>query len=309
MLFHEIYGSYFNAVAAVLSEAAAGTLTGRKMTDIVQKAAFGESLLSIPAALKEQRWPLLERNFSTPLRHTPTMPLTGLQLQWLKALLQDPRIRLFAPDETGLEEVEPLYAPDAFVFFDRYADGDPFTDAHYIACFRIILQALREKRKIRVRYRGQRETERCYDCVPYRLEYSSKDDKFRLIASRRGSTLTVKVSRILSVTLLEPYTAEELRPAEGRESFLILELTDERNALERVMLHFSDLEKETEKLDERHYRVTLRYRREDETEILIRILSFGPVLKVLEPAALVEQIRKRLARQRRLLGSENAAEQ
>ena len=67
--------------------------------------------------------------------------------------------------------------------------------------------------------------------------------------------------------------------------------------LERVMLHFSDMEKETERLDARHYRITLHYKRDDETEILIRILSFGPILKVLSPAYMVDQIRQRLDRQ------------
>ena len=69
------------------------------------------------------------------------------------------------------------------------------------------------------------------------------------------------------------------------------------------MLHFSDLEKETEKLDDKRYRITLRYRQSDETEILIRVLSFGPVLRVVEPERMVEQIRERLARQTVLLGA------
>ena len=41
----------------------------------------------------------------------------------------------------------------------------------------------------------------------------------------------------------------------------------------------------------------------DETEILIRILSFGPVLKVIEPEDMVARIRERLAQQRDLLAA------
>lgn len=40
MLFSEIYGSYFNVVAAVLSEASAGCLTDRRMTELIQAKAF-----------------------------------------------------------------------------------------------------------------------------------------------------------------------------------------------------------------------------------------------------------------------------
>lgn len=81
---------------------------------------------------------------------------------------------------------------------------------------------------------------------------------------------------------------------------LVLELTDERNALDRVMLHFSHLDKETERLGENRYRVTLRYELEDETELLIRVLSFGPVLKVISPESFIDLLRERLKKQQNL---------
>lgn len=105
MLFSEIYGSYFNVVAAVLNEAADGTLTASRMTAIVQEKAFAESTLSIPTALKTEDWPLLDSDLKSVLQHKPTMPLTSLQKRWLKALLSDPRIALFDPDTTGLEKL------------------------------------------------------------------------------------------------------------------------------------------------------------------------------------------------------------
>ena len=294
MLFSEIYGNYFNAVAAVLARAVEGGLTGKELTAIVRRSAFGESLLTIPAALTDGRWPLLNPDLSTPVRHAPSMPLTALQKQWLKTLLQDPRIRLFSPSTAGLEDTQPLYGPDTFVYFDRYADGDPYGDEEYIRHFRTVLQAMHEKRKLRIWILGSRSRRLCKSCIPYRLEYSAKDDKFRLITSARGKALTINIARILSVQMTEPFTPEEYSPPDYRESSLVMELTNERNALERVLLHFSDLEKETEKLDPRHYRITLWYRQEDETEILIRILSFGPVLKVLSPDSMVQLIRQRL---------------
>ncbi len=297
MIFSEIYGDYFNAIAAVLTRAAEGGLTGKELTAIVRETAFGESLLTIPAALTDGRWPLLNADLTSRLRHPPAMPLTTLQKQWLKALLQDPRIRLFAPSEAGLEDTQPLYGPDTFVFYDRYSDGDPFEDEAYIRHFRTILQAMREKKKLRIWFQGSRSTRQCRSCIPYRLEYSAKDDKFRLITSARRKILTINVAGIRVAEMTEPWTEEEYRPLSYRDSSLVMELTDERNGLERVMLHFSDLEKETEKLDERRYRITLWYKKEDETEILIRVLSFGPILKVLEPEEMVRQIRERLERQ------------
>ena len=78
---------------------------------------------------------------------------------------------------------------------------------------------------------------------------------------------------------------------------LVLEITDERNALERVMTHFSHFEKSVEKIGDLHYRMTLTYDADDETELIIRVLSFGPMVKAVAPERFVQKIRERLKRQ------------
>lgn len=69
-----------------------------------------------------------------------------------------------------------------------------------------------------------------------------------------------------------------------------------------VTLHLvrfaSHFEKETQKLADRLYQIRLRYDKDDETELLIRVLSFGPVLEVIEPSAFVTLMRKRIAVQK-----------
>lgn len=304
MIFSEIYGSYFKAVSAILTKAVEGGLTDRELTRTVLENAFGESLVTIPAKLTDGSWPLLTSDYGTPLHHAPKTPLTLLEKQWLKALLQDPRVRLFDPSEEGLEDVEPLFTPDKFVYFDRYSNGDDYTDPKYIEHFRMIIRAMHEKRKLRVRFHGHRGNRQSYICIPYKLEYSSKDDKFRLITGSGRRPLTVNLSRIDSVQLLEPWDDGEYNQPCEKEQTLVMDLIDARNALERAMLHFSDLEKETERIDDKHYRITLNYKQGDETEILIRILSFGPVLKVIEPESMVSQIRERLERQMAMLEQE-----
>ena len=335
MLFHEIYGAYFHTVAVILTEAVNGTLSAKKLTDIVAREAFGESLLSIPAALQNGTWPLLTRippeqnrtradssrttpEYQTPLCSAPSMPLTDLQRRWLKTLLEDPRIQLFAPPveldgkkplsadmdgirtlAAGLEDVEPLYHRDALGYFDRYGDGDPYTDPAYIERFHTILTALRERRMLSVRFTGRMGTRRSWVCIPCQLEYSPKDDKFRLLAFRGRKALTINLARIRHCALSDPCPAGTIPEWKEEKKTLIMELTDRRNALERAMTHFSDLEKETVRLDAERYQITLRYRGEDETELLIRVLSFGPLLRVLSPRDFIEQIRRRLDMQAR----------
>ena len=67
------------------------------------------------------------------------------------------------------------------------------------------------------------------------------------------------------------------------------------------MLHFANYEKHTKKLDAEHYECLIYYNQNDETELLIEILSFGPMIKVLGPDDFVEKIKERLKKQERLL--------
>ena len=304
MLFSEVYSSYYNAVARILSRACAGGLTDREIYDIVREKAFGESVMIIPDALKSGTWPLLSEDNTTPLDHPPTMPLTDLEKRWLRSLLDDPRIKLFSPPVEGLEDVRPLFSPEDFVYFDRYSDGDDYSDPDYISRFDTVLTAIRRKRRIRIAFVGGRGRRQVWNCIPFRLEYSAKDDKFRVIVYAFGRSLTVNMARLTDCELLGEYPPEAIVYKEPAKKSVVLELRDERNSLERAMLNFSHLEKETRKLGERHYRITLKYYSEDETEILIRVLSFGPLIKVLEPDSFVDAIRRRLQKQRDL--QENA---
>ena len=65
------------------------------------------------------------------------------------------------------------------------------------------------------------------------------------------------------------------------------------------MLHFAHFEKQAEKLNKNHYLVKIKYAHDDESEMVIRILSFGPMIQVLEPEAfknlVIEKLEKQLS--------------
>lgn len=294
MLFSEIYSSYYNVVAAILKEATRNSLTGQMLNDIVQSKAFAESNLTIPASLKE-KWPLLLPDMTTPIQHEPSMPLTTLQRQWLKALLQDKRIALFNPNSVGLEDVEPLFDPSDIIWYDQYLDGDPYDDPTYVKVFHKLLMAIKEKRWVKIRFDSHTGIPHTHIIMPYRIEYSAKDDKFRVLGSGNRSAYTVNIARIKDCTLMEQSDIHVFRKA--RQRLLVFRLVDERNALERILLHFSHFEKETVRLDDRSYQVTLHYEKDDETELLIRVLSFGPMIKVIAPHNFIELVKKRLTKQ------------
>ncbi len=328
MLFHEIYGCYYRAVAKMLNLAAVGGLTEKKMYEIVTETAFEESSLIMIPALKKQEWQLLDENLHTPLKHTPDMPLTILEKRWMKTILQDKRVKLFLEPVLGnteqsasavanaeqavlagtnadfatacsrkLADVEPLFLPEDIVYFDRYADGDNYDDPAYIANFHLIRQAIAERRKLKVSFRNGREQKRCEILEPVQLEYSDKEDKFRVLCADRQSIKTVNLGRIVQCELLEDTFPENVRLKEREKKVLKFTLTDERNALERAMMKFSHYKKEVERRDAGNYLVTLEYDVDDEADVLIQILSFGSYIEVTAPDKMREELRKRMERQ------------
>lgn len=304
MLFHEIYGCYYRAVAQMLNLAIEGGLTEKKMYEIVAETAFEESSLIMIPALKKQEWQLLDENLHTPLKHTPDMPLTILEKRWMKTILLDKRVKLFlepVPENAELADTEPLLFPEDIVYFDRYVDGDDYDDPAYIANFRLIRQAIAERRKLKVTFLNSREQKRCEILEPVQLEYSDKEDKFRVLCADRQSIKTVNLGRIVQCELLEDTFPENVRLKDREKKVLKFILTDERNALERAMMKFSHYKKEVERRDAENYLVTLEYDVDDETDVLIQILSFGSYIEVTAPDRMREELRKRMERQMALV--------
>ncbi|MEE0771919.1 MAG: WYL domain-containing protein [Anaerovoracaceae bacterium] len=301
LLFSEIYGTYFKVVAGILDKAINGELNEKQIYRTVEELAFDESVMNIPQSIMSKEWPLITDDYSTPVKNCPDMPLTNIQKRWLKSILNDPKIKLFDVSDKGLEDVKPLFDRNIIVFFDQYTNGDDFENPEYVRNFRIILQAFKERRYIRIKFMSVRTGKiHEWECAPHRLEYSLKDDKFRFITSGPRYIDTINVGNIIECSLSETYADEQEICFRLPKETLVLELLDERNALERVMLHFSHLQKETVKLDDGRYRITLIYDAQDEIEMLIRILSFGPMIKVVEPQSFINRIKERLTMQRQL---------
>lgn len=297
MIFNEIYSAYYNAVAAILAALTAGPVDEKTIDAIVRRYAFGESMLTVWPSLKKQKWQLVRADRTTPIAHKPAMPLTLLQKQWLKAVSLDPRLQLFGVQPAGLDDTEPLFTPDDYTVYDKYADGDPYEDEGYIARFRTILAALREKKALKIKARTRKGDSMAMVLLPVRLEYSEKDDKFRLIGTgcRYG---TVNLARITDCELCPADGLRPGRPAAPVRATVTLRIRDERNALERCMLHFAHFEKQAERAGDGAYLVRIRYDKDDETEMEIRILSFGPMVEVLGPDDFRGRITERLKRQK-----------
>ncbi len=308
MLFSELYSTYYNAVAKILRAAADHPVDDGELRRIVQENAFSESILTIEPALKEQRWQLLYKDGTTPVMHPPELPLTTLEKRWLKAVFLDPRMRLFCDDiPAELADVKPLFTPEDHCVFDKYSDGDPFEDEDYIQNFRTIRTALRSGHPLDITIPNRKGTQSRIRLIPRLLEYSEKDDKFRLTGDSASRSYVINLGRIIECRLSE-HGLTVSRTQKKSSAEVEFDLFDTRNALERVLMHFAHFEKQVIKTGDRSYHVCIRYEREDETELLIRILSFGPMIKVTAPQSFILLIKMRLERQKNYISAKKAEE-
>ncbi len=326
-LFSEVFGAYYQMVSHLLRICSTREMAREEIQRAAASMGFGESsVYLLPKLMGKDGWPFLEKcpgppdRWKSRLSRLPKRPLTLLERRWLSAVLTDPRAPLFLSYETlgrlnqALEGVSPLYIQRDFRYFDQYLDGDPYPSASYQKRFRLILSALREGQALEITFQagahGGAESPRIHRGVyiPLRLEYSEKDDKFRILCKRlhRGRPAgyaTVNLGRVLEASprperctssaemeLMGKWLEKQKcgQPAE-------VVVSPERNGVERFLVEFSSYEKESwMEPDTGRCHVKIWYQKSDETEVLIRILGFGPIVQVLGPAPFLRQVKERV---------------
>ena len=314
-LFSEIYNRYFQIVNRLLLKR--GTISPKMLKSTVQKYGFGESMLFLLPGLSENRWELFEETeggFCSKLPGGVTVPLSRLQKRWLKAVLCDPRAALCLDEEQKekitevFRDVTPLFHYEDFRYFDRFSDGDDYAEENYRKQFRIIRDAIRNEQILRICYEARTGRVTKLTIRPQYLEYSVKNNCFRLLCEVVGKNRTQKhilrISRMREAEVSDEDPNEELLAYEEKEPEKItLLIRDQRNAVERIMLQFADYRKNTVHLEDNTYRCEIFYDKDDETELLIEILSFGPMIEVVnvpENKRFLGLMRERLQKQKAL---------
>lgn len=317
-LFSEVYNCYFQVLKSLIEKKQ--YISETELTYRIQKSGFEESLASLLPKLTKNGWGFYEKEgsgFRSRLSTDFYVPLTDLQKSYLKAILADKKIALFLDDNeleaihAALGDVTPLYRPEDFYYYDRFTDGDDYQNPTYKKHFRMILNAIGRHEYLDIAYESRFGHRVHHYYLPCRLEYSMKNDCFRLLAVERKIRRNQRVeilnlSRIREITKSSetavqiPNINQLLRRSYYKEPVRIL-IKDRRNALERAMLQFANYEKSTRKIDDNTYECLIYYNKKTETELLIEILSFGPMIKVVGNDAFVRLIKERLLRQGELM--------
>lgn len=307
-LFSEIYSTYYQITEKILKKK---VVTKAEVLNIICKNGFSETVLFLePKLIGEDHYGLLtEKNgiYRSILKKEPHIPLTFLEKRWLCAILHDRKSSLFL-DKNQKQELcnllgaEPLYQNQFLHFFDRFSDGDDYGKEQYINHFRNILRSLNNHTLIKISFHTRKGDRVTHYFLPVKMEYSSKNDRFRVhvVRYRKGNAIDIGIINLSQVTLTEctdiTPVANCVKVHEKREA--VIKITEERNAVNRFMMEFAELERISEYDEEtKECLVRMKYNFKDETEILIRLLSFGPVVEVLEPLDFRKKMKERIDKQ------------
>lgn len=321
-IFSEVYNCYFQVIKSLIEKKE--HISKKELDFRIKDGGFEESLFYLFPKLVEGEWGFYEKDgasvFKSRLSTDFYVPLTDLQKSYLKAVLKDDKIRLFLDDKeidginAALGDAEPLYFPDDFYYYDRFADKDDYTNPKYIRHFRTIIEAVKNREYLDIDYESRTGQRVRHNYLPYRLEYSIKNDRFRLLAVdkralRNPRVETLNLNRITDIVPMgetaagQPDINRALKRSYYKEPARII-IKNRRNALERAMLQFANYDKHTRKINGDTYECLIYYNKRTETELLIEVLSFGPMIKVVGNDDFLRLIKERLKRQYALLEGE-----
>lgn len=332
MIFNEIYGAYTRTIGAIVNailekrkKQKRDFLTSSELGTVISENAFGETRdkldqmiegdedgkLQIITKEKVKEDGRLISQYRTILSEKYHRPITEQELRWLKTISLHPMMSLFCSDFplfNDSDDIKPLFRPDDIVYFDQDITGDDFQSSEYISNFRTILESLQTNKPLKITLQYSEKgvlCEKTEEYIPKKLEYSQKDNRFRLIAINKNDDFYrfIRISAIKNIEILQK-TDVVNRELERKKIKATIIVTDEegKNAMQRICLCFSHLERKTEKTDETHYKLEITYDESDSMEIAIRLLSFGKYIQIIEPKILKEEVENRIKKQAECFG-------
>ncbi len=224
------------------------------------------------------------------------LPLSALELRWLKTILKDKRINTFLSDReiTALDKVMTEYAPgvkalpmDKVVYYDRFhfPEKDKKREALILDT---LLKAIDLQKTVYVRYHSMHNKLMVGEYKPIVIEFSKRNNRFQCILQecKGGRISNMNVFGIRGIHITDtPYDYAAAESAliglrERRMTSVRIEFYNVLNIADRILTEFSPWKKLCT-LDRQTglYRLTIFYQKEDEIDLVIRLMSYGAYLR------------------------------
>lgn len=325
-MYNEIYGTYYYIMQRILNEAFCCGITAESIRSIVEEHGFAESSLYFtPDAIVQDGsgYNLLVKDadmYKSVLKNKPVSIITLEQKRLLKTILSDKRIHLFLDKsvverlKNELDDIAPLFDVSKIVMTETASDGDDFGDEEFQRHFRTILAAVKQKKILKIVFNTSHGNRKTFIVLPYKLEYGLRDDKFRLCAvtihknrpSRYVKLNIARITQIIETKSISHLDCAAFIKQKQLDHPIEIEVSDMRNGFERIFTQLSNYKRTSTYNPETHTCIMSIYCMDDDVqELLIVLLSFGPVIKVLGPPEFKKKYVERVKRQMEMLKVED----
>lgn len=247
------------------------------------------------------------------------IPLTDVETQWLQNILKHKLARAFlTPKEIDYIESRltkanwfDIYDSSTVALLDQHSDDmleqfysatiareyddaqNNYDDPDLGIIIRKMMQAICENKVVRILYKSQYDNVSQWEFVPYCLEYSKRDNRFRVksvIRNRKTKkwikVRTFNIDGISKFTLTNETVSECIidskvnlyNSKDGEKKELDIFFSDV--CADQILTEFSCYKKTCVRWGNGRYRMTLTYYKEDYAEIVIRLLGYGSLISV-----------------------------
>ena len=229
------------------------------------------------------------------------IPLTNVEIQWIQNIICHPLAKCFLTSNE-LKRIKyslpktNLFNINRTVLYDQFLDMEGFyAEFESGTIVRTILQAIREKRTLDIQYQDQYKESSSSICYPSHIEYSKRDNIFRLRGISSNTIKTFNIERIQNISITDNYfdhdsISNEIRKYDTDVTRSInVSFGEFKNIPDRILTEFSCFRKNCVKMENDRYCMTLFYSEDDAKEILIRLLSYGPNINIDEDSGTVKK--------------------
>lgn len=253
----------------------------------------------------------------TPFMNIPNdfmFPLTTPEISFLKTIINDENCKLIMGESYNLlktelnkpefNEIYPYFDKNNYAIFDQFVNGDRlfFKDKNYKINFNLLINAVKKNKPVYFEY-IEDEILKTKISVPEKIEYSQKEDRFKVVLNSKNRPLDVQNIRLCK------YTDKNLSPAKDKEILTCIVAIDipenKKYIRDRLFREFSPFERDCEKIDDTGHILSFKFEKGDYKEIAYRLLQFGPYVYCSEPKIVHERIKEKVNHQYKLTFKES----
>lgn len=245
-----------------------------------------------------------EKNYSLSIDSTIPIIPSYLEKVWLKYMLSNDHVKLFLDKETiekllcSLKEYEDII--DNNIIIQHRSTKNIKNYDKLKVKVQILIQAIKNNNAIKYSYKTKDGVIlKDKVSIPYKIEYSLKNDKFYLISFSAEENRPIKsiLENITDLNIVETETpiskASIKKSIDSKKcnSYVVLQVKDVNNAKERAFLTFSTYSKTAKYIEaEDIHELKIFYYSFEEKEVISKIFSLGKGVIVKEPLNIHNEI-------------------